>query len=265
MMPAHGLRAPRRDPAPIALLTLSNPGKRNALDPPLLLALAQTIDDLPARGVRAAVLTGAGEQVFCAGYDIEALPDEPDDSWLVDHGPLGVALSALSRSRVPVVAALNGPAVGSGCELALSCDLRVAHPGVIFQMPPVKLGLVYTPAGLSRLMALCGAGRARLMLLTARRVEAAEALSWGLCEQVVPREEVLATAHQAARDIAAGARLAVEGNREVLERLLTEGPALSPESARRILDLRRQAWGSADAREARAAFRARRPPKFSGA
>lgn len=246
----------------IAVLTLSNPRKRNALDPPLLEALAQAIPDLGQRGVRACVLTGAGEHTFSSGYDIHSLPDEPDEDWVLQHGPLHAALGSLRR--LPVVAALNGAAIGSGCELALTCDLRVAHPEVSFQMPPVRMGLVYTPAGIARLLSLCGAGRAREMLLTARAVPAEEALSFGLCERVVPREQVVPEALRLAREIAKGAPLAVHGTREVLERLLLEGPVLSPESQRELRELRRAAWYSADAREARRAFAERRPPRFRG-
>lgn len=247
----------------VGLVTLSNPGKRNALDPDLLGALQDALERLQRQGARAVVLTGEGEEIFSSGYDIGALPEAPDDAWLRDHGPLGPALRALAR--VPVVAALNGPAIGSGCELALTCDLRVAHEGVTLQMPPVRMGLIYTPEGVARLRALGGEGRARQMLLCGQAVPAPQALAWGLVNQVAPREGVLDAALELAGQMAGGAPLAVRGTKALMERLLQEEAALPGVTAAEVLAERRRAWYSADAREARAAFLQRRPPRFRGA
>jgi enoyl-CoA hydratase/carnithine racemase len=176
--------APAPPPAKVAVLTLHHAAKRNALDAALCQAIEQALHTAAAEGAQAAVLTGEGP-VFCAGSDISSLPEEPDPAWLRGHGPLQSAMYAVSQGPLPVVAALNGPAIGAGCELALSCDLRVAHPEVTLQMPPVRLGLIYTPEGIQRLIALCGLGRTRELLLTARAIDAAEALSWGLLNRVV--------------------------------------------------------------------------------
>jgi enoyl-CoA hydratase/carnithine racemase len=141
----------RRDA--VAVLTLSNPAKRNALDPPLLDALVAALARLPDEGARAAVLTGEGSLAFSSGYDITALPDGGAPA----ENPLARALDAIADGALPVIAALNGPAIGGGCELAATCDLRVAHAGVTLTMPPVRLGIVYAPRGLERFVALCGA------------------------------------------------------------------------------------------------------------
>jgi enoyl-CoA hydratase/carnithine racemase len=245
----------------VALLTFGNPRKRNALDPALLGDLTDALLDLSAAGARAVVLAGEGA-IFSAGYDIAALPEEPDDAWLRHHGPLGPALRTLAQ--VPTVAALTGPAIGSGCELALTCDLRVAHPGAVLQMPPVRMGLIYTPEGVLRLIALAGGGLAREMLLTARPVPADEALRAGLVNRVVPAEEVVPVALELAQEIARGAPLAVRGTKWLLDQLLLSGPALPVSVAEELARRRREAWASADAREARAAFRERRRPAFRG-
>jgi enoyl-CoA hydratase/carnithine racemase len=241
----------------VALLTLVNPNKRNALDPPLLDALCEALARLPREGTRAAVLTGAGDAAFSSGYDLSALPEEASP---VTH-PLAHALAALADGDLPVVAALNGLAVGGGCELAATCDLRVAHPGVTLTMPPVRLGLVYAPTGLRRFVALIGASRTRELFLTAAPVEAERALGWGLVDRVVPAAEVVPTALALAETIARGAPLAVRGTRRVLERL---EPPLRAEVAAELDELQRRAWSSDDAREARAAFREKRPPRFIG-
>ena len=253
--------APAQAPAKVAVLTLHHEAKRNALDAALCQAIEQALHTAAAEGAQAAVLTGQGP-VFCAGSDISSLPEEPDPAWLRGHGPLQSAMYAVSQGPLPVVAALNGPAIGAGCELALSCDLRVAHPEVTLQMPPVRLGLIYTPEGIQRLIALCGLGRTRELLLTARAIDAAEALSWGLLNHVVVAEQVFACALQLAQVLAAQPRLAMAGTRRLIEQLLTASSQLSAEQAAVTLQLRDEAWRSNEARAARSRFRSRpkKPP-----
>jgi enoyl-CoA hydratase/carnithine racemase len=236
----------------VALLTLCNAAKRNALDPPMLAAIADALARLPGEGARAAVITGEGERAFSSGFDIAALSDAAGGD------PLAAALDAVAGGALPVIAALNGLAVGGGCELAATCDLRVAHAGVTLAMPPVRLGIVYSPRGLLRFVSLIGASRTRELFLTAAPVDAARALAWGLVDHVVAPEEVVPKALALAGEIARGAPLAVRGTRAILERLLA--PAADAE----LDELVRRAWTSDDAREARAAFREKRPPRFTG-
>ena len=244
----------RRDA--VAVITLANEKKKNALDPAMLDALCPALARLPAEGARAVVLTGAGD-VFSSGYDISALPDGAAPA----QNPLGPALAAISDGPLPVVAALNGVAIGGGCELAATCDLRVAHPAVTLTMPPVRLGLVYSPLGLQRFVSLVGASRTRELFLTAAPVPAERALGWGLVDRVVARDAVLPTALALATEMARGAPLAIAGTRRALELLR---PPLPPEAALELAELMRRAWTSEDAREARAAFREKRKPEFKG-
>jgi enoyl-CoA hydratase/carnithine racemase len=244
----------RRDE--IALVTLRNEKKKNALDPAMLDGLCAALARLPGEGVRALVLTGAGD-IFSSGYDISALPAGAAPT----TNPLGAALAAIADGSLPVVAALNGVAIGGGCELAATCDLRVAHEAVTLTMPPVRLGLVYAPAGLSRFVALCGLSRTRELFLTAAPVPAARALDWGLVDRVVAQKEVLPTALALATEMAKGAPLAVAGTRRALERLQ---PTLDAGAAAELAQLMQAAWMSEDAAEARAAFREKRKPNFKG-
>ena len=239
----------------IAILTLRNEKKKNALDPPMLDALVARLAELPAAGVRAVVLTGAGDW-FSSGYDIAALPAGAPAA-----NPMGAALAAITDGPLPVIAALNGSAIGGGCELAATCDLRVAHGAVTLMMPPVRLGLVYSPAGLRRFVALCGLSRTRELFLTAAPVPAERALGWGLVDRVVAREDVLATATALATEMARGAPLAIAGTRRVLERL--QAP-LDDAAAAELAALVAAAWASEDAAEAKAAFRDKRKPLFKG-
>lgn len=240
----------------IAVITLQNERKKNALDPPMLDALCAALARLPDEGARAVVLTGAGD-VFSSGYDLSALPTGAAPS----ANPLGPALAAIAGGRLPVVAALNGAAIGGGCELAATCDLRVAHDGVTLMMPPVRLGLVYAPTGLARFVALCGLSRTRELFLTAAPVPALRARDWGLVDHVVHRDEVLPTALALATEMARGAPLALAGTRRALELLL---PSVDAAGAAELMRLMQEAWMSEDAAEARAAFREKRKPVFKG-
>jgi enoyl-CoA hydratase len=248
------IRVERRDA--VAVVTLERPHKKNALTPAMLDEICSIWARLPGEGARAVVLTGAGD-LFSAGFDITAL----GDGVAPGSNPMAAALAAISDGPLPVVAALNGPAIGGGCELAATCDLRVAHGGVTLTMPPVRLGLIYSPAGLRRFVALCGLSRTRELFLTAAPVPAERALGWGLVDRVVEREAVLATALALAEEMTRGAPLAIAGTRRALERL---APPLGEEATAELTRLIHEAWVSEDAAEARAAFREKRKPVFKG-
>ena len=247
----------------VVVLTLSNPAKRNALDPDLCRALTDAVAALAASGVRAAVLTGSGDRAFCAGFDLSALPDGGDLA-AVAANPFDPLIEAVSASPVPIVCALNGMAVGGGCELAATCDLRVAHAGVELMMPPAKLGIVYAARALARFSALVGDSRARSMFLAARSVGAEQALRWGLVDELVPVDEVLPRAVACAEGIARLAPLAIQGMRRTFEALLRRRAELSEDIGAEIERLRARAWLSEDSAEARRAFAERRTPSFKG-
>ncbi len=238
----------------VGILVLANPDKRNALNKTLLQELRDGLLTLAAEAIGAVIITSRGS-IFSAGYDVAALPEGFDEDWLRDLGGLAEAMRLLSEGPLPTVAALPGAAIGAGCELALSCDLRVAHPGVTLCMPPVRLGVVYTPEGVSRLISMCGAARARRLLLTAQSVDAATAERWGLLDVLVEESQLLDTAISVAEQLAAQPRAAMLGTRVLFERLLREGPSLSAASKEELLKLRHQAWLSPAAQALRERFR----------
>ena len=234
----------------VATLTLSNPGKKNALDPGVLDAIADATRTLPQRGVRALVLTAEGT-LFSSGYDLDALDASPDPA------PLERTIQAILLGPLPIVCALPGLAIGGGCELACACDLRVAHPGVALQMPPVRLGIVYPVEGLRRFVALIGASHTRELFLTAERIDAERALRWGLVDRVVDPDAVLPTAQGLARSMASGLPGAISGTRRLLGTLSAPLPASVQLEHDEIV---RTAFESEEARTARQAFFDRRKP-----
>lgn len=247
----------------VTLLTISNPDKRNALDPEMCGALARALVELSREGTRAAVLTGAGDQAFCSGFDLAALSAGAAEPRAAEN-VFDALINAAAATPVPLVCALGGVAFGGGLELAATCDFRIAHAGVKLAMPPARLGIVYGPRGLVRFSALIGESRARQLFLLARTVDAETALAWGLVDEIVPPADVLPRALALADEIAALAPLAVQGMRRTFEALLRRRAILEGEEATALALLRDEAWRSEDASEARRAFAEKRAPRFRG-
>jgi enoyl-CoA hydratase/carnithine racemase len=244
-------------------LTISNPAKRNALDHPILDAIAAVLDDIG--DARAVLLTGAGG-MFSSGYDIGEIPDDvfaEEAERLVAH-PFASALGALEDCEVPTVAALPGHTIGGGLELALACDLRVAADGILLGMPPAKLGLVYSHTGLRRFLEAIGAPRTRELFLTARNVDARTALDWGLVNRVVGVPDLEGAALDLAQDLAANAPLSVRGNKRAIRELLAAEAQLDPEVERELIELREASFRSDDLREGVRAFGQKRPARWKG-
>jgi enoyl-CoA hydratase/carnithine racemase len=246
----------------VARLTIENPAKRNALDHPILDAIAETVPGLEARCL---LLTARGP-VFSAGYDIGGLPDDrlgERAEALVAH-PFTAALEAVAEFPYPVVAALNGHAIGGGLELALSCDLRVAAESALLGMPPAKLGLIYSHTGLRTFIEAIGAPRTRELFLVGRNVPAAKALQWGLVNEVVPDRSLEARGVELAAEIAANAPLSTSGNKRVIRELLDARGALDPDVERELIALRESCFRSEDFMEGVRAFGEKRTPKWRG-
>ena len=203
------------------------------------------------------VLTGAGT-AFCAGFDITRIDGA--------GGAAGLSERLCSRVRalgVPVVAKVNGVASGTGCDLAVSCDLRIASEAARFQMPPVKLGVLYATGGMARLVQTVGQAFARELLICGEPVDAARALAMGLVNRLVPAERLDDETDELATTIAANAPLSVSASKLALN-TLAEGTQ-PPAPALAALEVaRRRVWASEDAREGPRAFRERRPPHFKG-
>jgi len=249
----------------VARLTITRPESRNALDHEVLDALAELLPRLD-RGIetRCVVITGA-PPAFSAGYDIARIPDdsfERDAEALVAH-PFHAALEAVARHPWPVIAALNGSALGGGLELALTCDLRICARRAKLGMPPAKLGLIYGHTGLRRFIDAIGVPRTKELFLTGRNLDAERAERIGLVNEVVDDERLEAASLELAAEVAANAPLSMKGNKRAIE-TLNSFERLTPEQERELVELRRSCFASEDFREGIRAFAEKRPPRWQG-
>jgi enoyl-CoA hydratase len=239
----------------VAVVTIDRQDALNALDVATLTELRDRLLELADdTDVRAVVLTGAGEKAFVAGADIKymsGLDPEQAKGW----GALGhEAASLLETMPRPTIAAINGFALGGGCELALACDIRYASPRAKLGQPEINLGIVPGWGGTQRLARLCGIGVAKELIFTGRTVEAEEALRIGLVNAIA--EPVLDTALETARALAAKSPLALA----LAKRLVNMAPAALEAEAREFGEL----FSSEDAKEGLTAFVEKRTPSFTG-
>jgi len=248
----------------VLVVTLDRPSA-NAIDVPTSRALYDAFSRLESDpALRVGVVTGAGERFFSAGWDLKAAAaGEAVDA---DHGPGGFAgLTELFGRTKPVIAAVNGLAMGGGLELALAADLVVIADHAELALPEVRVGVVADSGGLLRLPRRIPEAVARELLLTGRRMTAEEAARWGLANRVVPGPELAGAALALAAEIVAGAPLAVAAIQEVLAR--TAGLDLPRAfSLMRSGELPAYAamLGSDDAVEGPRAFAEKRPPVWHG-
>ena len=234
----------------VTTIELQRPERRNALNSELVDSLREAVERAAADDVRAVVITGAGT-VFCAGADLSG------DVFAADFPDRAIALNkAIDAVSVPVIAAINGPAIGAGVQLAMVCDLRVVAPSAYFQFPIAKYGLALDNWSIRRLSSLAGHGRARAMLLAAEKLDAQTALTTGMANRL----GTLADAQAWAAEIAAFAPLSLRHSK----RVLNDDGAYEDQS-----DLHRElferAWGSQDVIEAQVARFEKRSARFLGA
>ena len=244
----------------VARLTIANPERRGALDHEILDALAGHARTLDARCL---VIRGTGT-VFSAGYDIGNLQGqsfEESAERLVAH-PFHDALEALEAYPYPVVAELNGHAIGGGLELAITCDIRLAARGIKVGMPPAKLGLIYSHTGLRKFIDVCGPAGTAELFYVGRNLEAERAAAMGLVNDVVEPEALGERVLSLAAEIASNAPLSLAGNKRAIRALRAQ--PLPAEVEQELIELRESCFRSEDFREGVAAFAEKRRPRFKG-
>jgi enoyl-CoA hydratase/carnithine racemase len=246
----------------VATITLARPEKLNAMDRGTFAELESAAATAAADSrVRAVLVTGEG-RAFSSGLDVAEFSGRADlDEAEAVVADLQRAISALERMPKPVVAAVNGLAVGGGLQLAIACDLRIASEDAQFAAMEMRWAIVPDLGGTERLPRLIGLGRAKELILTGRPVRAAEAERIGLVTRVVPADRLATEAAELAAGLAAGPTLALGLAKQALNEAFDRSTAEGMAAARRV---QRQTFASADHAEARAAFAERRPPRFSG-
>jgi len=255
------VRVTRRGHA--AIVTLDRPDRRNALDHAAVRELGRIGAELSADAtVRAAVLTGAGDRAFCAGADLKEREGMTDDEVREMLDSYRTHLAWLGSAPFPVVAAVNGLALGGGFELALACDLRVAAPEAVLGLPETSLGVIPGAGGTQRLPRLVGYARALELILLARRLTGEEALAAGLVNRLSPAgTPVLEDALAWLAPVLDGAPLAMRAALEAVRAAV----ALPLDAG---LDAERRAYEtclvSEDRKEALRAFAEKRQPLFRG-
>jgi enoyl-CoA hydratase/carnithine racemase len=249
----------------IAFITLNRPQVKNALDRPALEELRAALTDFEADpGLRAGIITGSGEESFCSGLDIRGLdilstPEKEKQ----EEQPRAFPATLMRGLEItkPLIAAINGTALGGGLELVLACDLRIASTDATFGFPEINLGLIPGWGGTQRLVRQVPWCLAAQLLLTGKTINAAEALRCGLINLVVPGSALLPTAREWAETICRAAPLAVRAAKEAM----VKGAQLPLEAGLELEDaLVTYLKASRDFQEGIQAFKEKREPSFEG-
>lgn len=246
----------------VAIVTVNRPDKLNALNDRTVDELDRAFAALAADGaVRGVILTGAGEKAFVAGADIGELSTQSPIQGK-DRSVRGQrVLDRIEGLGKPVIAAVNGFALGGGCELALACHVRIASENARLGTPEVKLGILCGYGGSQRLPRLVGKGRALEILLTGEMVEAPEALRIGLVNRVVPKDKLLAEAEALLRKMLANGPVALRFTLDAVHRGLEMPLAEAQDHEATLFGL---ICTTEDMKEGTRAFLEKRPPKFQG-
>jgi enoyl-CoA hydratase len=246
----------------IGMITLNRPKALNALNSELLTELNGLLDEIAQdESVKVVIVTGAGDKAFVAGADIAEMQSmSPMEGRAFGKFGQGI-FNKLENIPQPVIAAVNGFALGGGCELAMACDIRIASDRAKFGQPEVSLGIVPGFGGTQRLPRLIGKGRAKELLYTADMINAEEAYRIGLVNKIVPADELLSTAKELAEKIMARAQVAVQ----LCKAAVNTGMDIDLESG---IAYEAEVFGlcfaSADQKEGMSAFVGKRKPNFTG-
>lgn len=247
----------------VGVATIDRPERRNALSAELCETLRMHLEH--HRDLRAVIITGSGDKAFCAGAD---LGRRAADVGGLEHGggdtfrpSFESLLDVIVGFPAPVIAAVNGAALGAGMQLAVACDLRVVAPSATFGIPAARLGVLLSGPNIARLAILVGQAAARDLLFTARVLDVQEASAVGLVQRVA--EDVVNASRSLANDISALAPLSIAGHKRALN-LVSEAQALSDDMRAEIAALESAAFASDDLQEGLAAFAEKRSARFEG-
>lgn len=248
----------------VGWITINNPERRNAVSLEMLEAMGAAIDAFAADDdVRCAVIHGAGDKAFASGADISQFEKNRSTQEAADHY---AAISKSVRFKMldfekPLIAMIRGYCMGGGLGLALTADLRVAADDAVFAIPAARLSIAYDPINVKNLTLLVGPSKAKEILLTAKRYDAAQALAMGLVNEVVPVAELEAAVADITGRLAENAPLSMRASKITIDTLVKD-PA--DRDMARVEAASRACFGSEDYREGRTAFMEKRKPVFKG-
>lgn len=246
----------------VEVWTINGEDRRNAIRRSTLKELEAMVARIcSSPEVRAVIITGAGDKAFCAGADLKERATMSDEEVRGFLTSLRKVFRNIEQSDAVFIAAINGSAIGGGTELALACDLRVAAPAAEMGLTEVKLGIIPGGGGTQRLTRLVGPGRTKDLILTGRRMNAAEAFTFGAVNRLAPEGRLLETAYQLVQAIAENAPIAVATAKHAID----DGLDLPLEEAL-ALELQRyeQVLQTEDRLEGLRAFAEKRPPRYQG-
>jgi enoyl-CoA hydratase len=251
----------------VCTIAINRPDKKNALSPMLLLQLTDILNRLKEENeIRCVVIRGSGENVFSSGYDISDLPinvsPEVAEAAKGDT-PLDNCMKAVTDFPYPVIAMINGLAYGAGCELGITCDIRISADHARFCMPPAKLGIVYRWRGVLRFIDIIGPGNAKEMFFSGRSYEAHRAKEMGLVNYVLPHDQLSTFVYEMAQDISENAPLSLKALKVIFNRFHHE-QRFPFQDVHEVESLRYEAFRSDDIKEGEHAFREKRKPIFKG-
>jgi len=248
-------------------LIFNRPDRRNALNYPMLSQSIEILNRVREEGeVRCLVVRGAGDKAFSSGYDIGDIPTNltPEETAALKmRSPFQGLLNVIEEFPYPVIAMINGHALGAGFDLAMCCDIRIAAEPALLGIPPVKLGIIYQPDGIQRLINVAGVANAKELFFTGRNYRASQAKEMGLVNHVLPPDQLGPFTYEMAREISENAPLSLKGMKRIFRGCLAH-QRIDPQDAREIEDLRAQAFNSEDIKEGQRAFKEKRKPVFQG-
>jgi enoyl-CoA hydratase len=242
----------------VQLITLNRESKLNALNIELIQEIGKEIDRLnKEKSIRGIIITGKGNKAFAAGADIAEFSEFNSKEGKIMSTNGGVVFNKIEQSSIPVIAAVNGFALGGGCELAMACHVRIASENARFGQPEVNLGLPPGYGGTQRLTQIVGKGRALDMLISAKTIDAITALNYGLVTQVVPVNELLDTCIKYINKLSQKSPVAIDSVIQCVNAMYSESNGFDFE-----IDQFSNCFELNDFKEGTEAFMAKRKPNF---
>ncbi|MDY6968282.1 MAG: enoyl-CoA hydratase/isomerase family protein [Spirochaetota bacterium] len=250
----------------IGIISLNNPEKRNAVNIEMLKSICEILRNMENDGIRTIIIRGAGDKMFCAGFDVQGFVKDDSSSEEHDYEKTNYVMdvsTTISEINVPVIAMINGHCFGAGIDISLACDLRYASSGVKMGLPPVNLGIIYNAEATRRVMNIAGLAKAKELLFLAKEFTSDEAAEMGLVNKTVSKEGLEEYVMGIAYTLCDKSPLSIKGTKKIFN-LILEHQELSEqrqiEADRMVVDIKK----TEDAAEAAKAFLEKRKPIFKG-